>query len=64
MTITNLWNACGNWTPFCNVRIYSIVTGITSNYSYFEDVLRDWADSLVLSFDYSADTDTMNINVK
>lgn len=64
MTVTNLWNACGNWTPFSKVRIYSVTGSFHSEYSYFEDVLHDWADDVVLSFIYDTSTDTMNINTK
>lgn len=50
MTVTILWNAFGNWTPFSKVYIYTAVTRSIFNYSYFEDVLHDWADSRVVSF--------------
>ena len=64
MTVTNLWNACSNWTPFSKVRIYSVTGSFRSEYSYFEDALRDWPNDVVLSFIYDTSTDTMDISVK
>lgn len=64
MTIANLWSTCGNWTPFSKVHIYTVITRSTFNYSYFEDVLHDWADSRVITFNYDASTDTMCIHIK
>ena len=64
MTVTNLWNTFGNWTPFTKVRIYTIVTRSTFNYTFFEDVLHDWADSRVVSFSYDSSVNTISINIK
>ena len=64
MTVENLWYTCSNWTPFTNVHTYSVTTRFVSDYAYFEDVLHDCAESIVLSFIYNASTDTMNINIK
>lgn len=63
MTVTNLWNACGNWMPFTKVSVYIISTGYGETYNHFEDVLRHWSDRTVASFIYEATTDTMAINI-
>lgn len=63
MTVTNLWNLCGNWTPFSNVRVLRVGTPCVFNYKYFEDALKDWADFTVTSFIYDSNTDTICINI-
>lgn len=63
MTVANLWNLCGNWTPFSKVHVYFIGTGFTADYIYVEDVLDDYANRIVASFTYDTQTDTMNINI-
>ena len=64
MTVENLWYTCSNWALFTKVHTYSATTRLVSDYTYFEDVLHDCAESIVLSFIYNASTDTMNINIK
>lgn len=64
MTVTNLWNTCGNWTPFSKVCIHFASSTSCFEYNYSEDVLKDWADAIVLSFIYNSITDTMSINLE
>lgn len=64
MTVTNLWYVCSNWMPSSKVHIYSVSGGRLFDYTYFEDVLHDCGDSVVLSFMYNATTDSMTINTK
>ena len=63
MTVTNLWNACGNWTPFSEVYVYCVSTAFSAEYSYFEDVIKDWGDSIITHFNLDA-ADTVTIIVK
>ena len=63
MTVTNLWNLCGNWTPFSKVRVNRIGFCFVYDYNYFEDVLKDWADFTVVSFIYDNTSDTIHINI-
>ena len=64
MTVTNIWNAFGNWTPFSEVCVYRVSTAFSAEYSYFEDVIKDWGDSIITHFNLDASTDTVTIMVK
>ncbi len=64
MTVANLWNICGNWTPFSKVHVYFVGTGFTADYIYFEDVLDDCANRTVINFTYDDQSDAMNIHIE
>ena len=61
MTVTNLWNTFGNWIPFSEVYVYCASTEVSAEYSHFEDVIKDWGDSIITYLNLDTDTDNLTI---
>lgn len=63
MTVTNLWNTCGNWTSSTKVHICVVGFGFESDYIHHEEVLKHWANREVISFRYYSYINTMHIDI-
>lgn len=63
MTVLELWNTCENWTPFTAVEVYAIGNGRTYEYTYYEDLIKDHADSHVHAFCFNNVEDKISIQI-
>ena len=63
MTVIELWNTCDNWTPFTAVEVYDIGLGRTYEYTYYEELIKDFGNSHVQEFSNNNVEDRLSIQI-
>lgn len=63
MKVVDLWNAFNDWTPFTSANVTERKRNEIHAFSYSEEVLNQYANSIVVSFDYDSVDDVINIEV-
>lgn len=63
MTVVQLYNAFNKWTPFTIIEVFEHKSGEFHSYIYIEDMLKLYANHVVVSFDYDAEGDRIKIEV-
>lgn len=63
MTVVQLYNAFNKWTPFTIIDVFEHKSGTFHSYIYSEDMLKRYANHVVVSFDYDTECDRIKIEV-
>lgn len=64
MTVANLWDLFDNWNLDSKVCIYIVGIGISAEYCYYREVLKDYGEWRVHSFSYDEINDTVDIRIE
>lgn len=63
MTVVQLYNAFNEWTPYTIIDVFEYKSGELHSYIYSEEMLKRYANHVVVSFDYYAEGDRIKIEV-